>query len=114
MAKSGGTWGPGTNPTRKKGQVSKKTIVKKAIGIDNWNELSGWIETHGIKRYIEELNKLKGANYLYGMSLITDFVKPKLARTVISGEINGQYYSNGVNYDQWLTNMSRPEPDIVR
>lgn len=70
-----------------KGTLHKKTIVKQKVGIDNWNQLAGFIEGPGLKRYIEELQDMKGKDYATAFNAISEFVKPKLSRTEVLADV---------------------------
>ncbi len=78
-----GTWPKGQKPPVKKpkGAKNKRTLLRQAIGIDNWSQLQSFIETHGIKRCIQEIQKLSGKDFVNSFTQLTEFVKPKLQRT---------------------------------
>lgn len=81
------TWKKGEKPpvSKPKGSKHKRTLVKEALGIKNWKDLEGWIDNDGIKKFITEAKKLKGKNYVYALSAILEYVKPKLQRTTHEG-----------------------------
>lgn len=82
------TWKKGEKPPVKKpkGAKNKRTILKEAIGLKNWDELEKFIETNGIEKCVKELQKLSRANYVYAFLALTEYVKPKLARTEVAGD----------------------------
>lgn len=92
MAYKGGrvstTWEKGKKPPvqKPKGAISRKTKIKQALGIKNWKELEGWVDKDGIVKFVNELQKLKGKDYVYAMGVILEFVKPKLNRTALVGD----------------------------
>lgn len=81
------TWNEETAPKKQKGTLNKKTRLKKALGISNWSELQNFIETTGIKKYVDELNKLDGKDFATAFTSITEFVKPKLARSEVLADV---------------------------
>ena len=85
------------NAGRKKGSRNKKTIVKQAIGIDNWTELSGFIEGAGIKRYVQEMNKMTGKDFTTAFSSLAEFVKPKLSRAEHTSKVENINYNVDLN-----------------
>lgn len=84
-----GTWPKGQKPPYKKpkGAKSKKTLIKERLGIKNWSELQGFMEGPGIEKAIAELQKLKGKDYMIAYTSLTEFVKPKLARTEVLADL---------------------------
>ena len=82
------TWKKGEKPPvqRPKGSKNKRTILKEAIGVKNWGELLAFVEAHGIEKCVKELQKMKGRSYVYAFMALTEFVKPKLARTEHVGD----------------------------
>ncbi len=85
------------NSGRKKGSLNKKTLIAKAAGVENWNDLAGWIEGPGIKRYVEEIQKLKGIQFTQELRNIAEFVRPKLARTEHAGHVETITYNVDVS-----------------
>lgn len=88
------SWAKGSSPVKKKGQIHTKTKLAKAAGVESWADLSAWIEGPGIKRYVEELKKLKGVQFNQGMLNIAEFVKPKLSRTEVLADIKTDIHWN--------------------
>jgi hypothetical protein len=86
--KRSSTWEKGKKPPvkRPKGSKNKRTILKEAIGLKNWDQLKGFVETHGLEKCIKELSKMKAGSYVYAFLALTEFVKPKLARTEVAGD----------------------------
>lgn len=84
-----GTWPKGKKPpvSKPKGAKSKKTLLKERLGLKNWSELQLFIETKGIARAVKEMEKLKGKEYMTAFTSLTEFVKPKLARTEILADV---------------------------
>lgn len=91
------SWGPGTNPIKPKGQLTKKTKLAQAAGVESWNDLKGWIEGPGIKKYVEEVQKLKGTQFTQELRNIAEFVRPKLARTEHVGQVEQITYNVDVS-----------------
>lgn len=83
------TWPKGQKPPVKKpkGAKNKRTLLKEAIGIDNWAQLQSFIETHGIKKCVQEIQKLSGKDFVSSFTQLTEFVKPKLARTEVLADV---------------------------
>lgn len=82
---------------RKKNSLNKKTLIAKAAGVENWNDLKGWIEGPGIKRYIEELQKLNSIQFTQELRNIAEFVRPKLSRTENIGHVESITYNVDVS-----------------
>lgn len=70
---------------RTKAGKNKKTILKEAVGLKNWEGLKTYIETEGATKLIREMQKLKGRDFVIALNGLAEFVKPKLARTEVSG-----------------------------
>lgn len=89
MPRTKATWKKGEKPPvhKPKGRKNNKTILKEKLGIKNWAELQGFIETHGIEKAITELQKLKGKEFVTAFTSLTEFVKPKLARTEVLADV---------------------------
>ena len=83
------TWQPGANPIMKKGAKHKKTLVKEAIGLKNWEGFKEFVDKEGATKLIEEMKKLKGRDFVMAMQAMTEFVKPKLARQEVKTEHSG-------------------------
>lgn len=78
-------WKPGESPVKPKGMKNKKTRLKEKLGLQNWEGLVTYIETEGATKLIDEMKKLSGKDYVTAMNGLSEFVKPKLARTELSG-----------------------------
>jgi hypothetical protein len=100
------TWKKGEKPPvqRPKGSKNKRTLIKEAIGIKNWNELTSFVENNGIEKCVKELTKLKGRSYVYAFMALTEFVKPKLARTELVGDPD-----KPIQVEHDLTKLSKDE-----
>jgi hypothetical protein len=77
MSKSSTSFTKG-NKGKPKGVKHQKTLVKEALGLQNWEGLKQYIETEGSTRLMEEMKKMKGRDLLYAMRYMTEFFKPKL------------------------------------
>ncbi len=92
MAGKGGlrstSWKSGTQPVKLKGTKHKKTLLKEAVGLKNWEGLKHYIETEGAEKLVDELQKLTGRDYVIAFQSMTEFVKPKLARQEVKAEID--------------------------
>lgn len=82
------TWPKGKKPPvgRKKGSLNKKTLLKRSVGLHNWEGLKSYLETAGSTKMIREIRKLKGKDYVTAMHAMMEYVKPKLTR--IDGKLN--------------------------
>ena len=83
------SWKKGVKPPYKKprGCKHKRTILKEAIGLQNWDGLKTYIETKGATKLITELDKLKGREFIQACSSLCEYIKPKLTR--IAAEVSG-------------------------
>lgn len=82
------TWPKGQKPPvkRLKGSLGKKTLVKKAVGLENWDGLKNYLETKGSTKMIKEIQKLQGKDFVTAMHAMMEYVKPKLTR--VDGKLN--------------------------
>lgn len=88
------TWKPGENPVKKKGQRHRSTKLKEAIGLKNWEGFKAYLENEGATKLIEEMQKLKGKDFVIAFQSMTEFVKPKLARQEVKAEIDANHNVN--------------------
>jgi len=96
MAWKGGrvksTWPKGQKSpvNRPKGSKNKKTILKERLGLKGWEDLKDFIETDGADKLVKEMKKLTGKSYVMAVSMVSEYVKPKLSRVdaKIKGDIN--------------------------
>lgn len=88
MPKTSTTWGPGTNPKGKGSSKNNKTKIKEAIGLSGWEALCEYLKTAGSDKLQIEMDKLKGKDYVNAFSSLNEYVKPKLNRTTVDGELN--------------------------
>lgn len=86
--KTSGTWPKGKKPPvkRPKGSLNKKTILKRSVGLENWDGLKTFLETKGSTKLIKEIQKLNGKDYVNAVHGMMEYVKPKLTR--IDGKLN--------------------------
>jgi len=84
-----GTWKKRQKPPVKKprGCRHKRTILKEAIGLQNWEGLQKFIEENGASRLIVEMQKLRKREYVQAYVSLCEFVKPKLTR--VAAEVTG-------------------------
>lgn len=80
--KTTGTWPKGKKPPvkRPKGSKNKKTLVKEAIGLKNWDTLKAYLETDGSGKMLDAMKKMNDRDFKYAFISLMDFVKPKLTR----------------------------------
>ena len=80
--KTSTTWPKGKKPPvgRKKGTKNKRTVLKAAVGAENWDSLKNFMETKGSAKMQRELAKLKGRAYTTAFNGMMEFIKPKLQR----------------------------------
>lgn len=93
------TWPKGQRPPvqRPKGSKNKKTLLKEAAGLSSWDKFKQFIENEGVEKCIQEINKLKGNQYLIAYGSLMEFVKPKLARTELSGDLKHEVITVSVD-----------------
>lgn len=96
--KRSSAWKPGESPVMKKGTKHKKTILKEKLGLKNWNGLVKYIETEGATKLIEEVKKLRGRDFVIAINSLAEYVKPKLARTEVSGPNGGAIPISNIDY----------------
>jgi DNA-binding protein Fis len=76
--------GQSGNPSgRKKGSKNKKT--------QEWNRVKEYIRDEGAYKFITELKKLNGKDYVKSYAMILEYIEPKLARTeaTVDAKIEG-------------------------
>lgn len=85
--KTSATWPKGKKPPVKKpkGRKNNRTLVKEAIGLQNWEGLKTFLQTEGSTKMIAEIQKLKGKDYINATTALLEYVKPKLTR--VDGKI---------------------------
>jgi hypothetical protein len=90
------TWKKGEKPPvkRPKGSKNKKTLLKEALGLKSWDQLKEFVESNGIEKCILEIQKLRGAAYVYAFLSLTEYVKPKLARTEVKVDPESEVHVN--------------------
>jgi hypothetical protein len=72
--------GESGNPAGKpKGAISEKTRF--------WNELKEFMTNDGAQRYMDELQKLSGKDYINSFSQLLEYFQPKLVRSEIKAEV---------------------------
>jgi hypothetical protein len=71
----------GNTKGKPKGAVSQKTKF--------FNEMADWFTQEGAERFIEEMKKLKGQQYVMAYSNALEFFKPKLSRAEHKVELPG-------------------------
>jgi hypothetical protein len=83
MASNSTTWAKGEKPPvqKPKGSKHKRTIMKEMLGVKSWSEVQEFLETKGVIRYLEELDKMKGKDYTTAFTALAEFFRPKLARS---------------------------------
>ena len=55
-------------------------MVKERLGLTGWEKLCDYILNDGAKKYVTEMQKLKGKDFHVAYNALTEFVKPKLSR----------------------------------
>lgn len=80
------TWGPGTNPTRQKGQKSSNTKLKESLGLTNWERLSSFIQREGAEMLVDKMLQLKPKDYVTAYASLAEYIKPKLQRTTLESD----------------------------
>lgn len=86
MAKNSTSFTKHTAPKGKGAAKHIKTRIKEAIGLDSWQNLCEFVKADGAKKLKDEMNKLKGKDYVIAYTTLLEFVKPKLQRVSHDGE----------------------------
>lgn len=63
---------------------SRKGIPNKKT--EQWEKFSQYMLETGLEKFEQELDKLKGKDYIIAMTNLMEFFKPKLARTEMKHE----------------------------
>ena len=83
------TFKAGDNRPRKpKGAKDNKTILKEKVGLSTWETMGDWLLNEGLDRYKEEMEKLKGKDFIFAHNTLVEYFKPKLNRSSIEANIN--------------------------
>jgi hypothetical protein len=90
--KTSATWPKGKKPPvqKPKGAKAKKTLIKEAIGLQNWDGLVEFMEKEGATKMMKEMKKLTGKSYTMAYNAMSEYVKPKLARQEVKAELKGK------------------------
>jgi hypothetical protein len=81
------------NSGKKKGSKNKATLLREQLKISSWAELSAFMEKEGLKRFVQEMNDLKGKDFVTAYNTLLEYVKPKLTRTEHQGQIQSIQYN---------------------
>ena len=71
---------------RRKGVLNKNTQLKQGLSLNNWKELKGYIETVGISRFVADMERLEGKDFIVAFLGILPYVKPKIANIPFEDE----------------------------
>lgn len=86
------TWKKGERPPvqKPKGRKNNRTLLKEMIGIKGWEDAQNYLSTTGISKALTELETLRGKDFVNGIAMLTEFYKPKLARTetLVKADVN--------------------------
>lgn len=63
---------------RRKGVLNKNTQMKQSLSLHSWKELKDYVETHGISRFIAEMERLEGKDYIIAFLGILPYVRGKI------------------------------------
>lgn len=80
------SWQKGEAPVKQPGTKNKHTLLKESLGLSNWAKLKSFIENEGAEKMVDEMMKLKGRDFVIAMTQFTEFVKPKLQRSTVTGD----------------------------
>jgi hypothetical protein len=87
------------NSGKPKGAVSERARL--------WNELKDWIIGEGADRFREEIQKLKGRDYIKTYVEILEYFKPKLQRTEAEIDLK-------TKGPMRITYNGKPEEDLLK
>jgi len=63
---------------RRKGVLNKNTQLKQNLSLHSWKELKDYVETHGISRFIAEMERLEGKDYIIAFLGILPYIRGKV------------------------------------
>lgn len=72
----------------RKGVKQNKTKVKEAAGLDGWASLERYLLNKGAKKLVESIDQLKPKDFVIAYQALAEFVKPKLSRRELTGEVD--------------------------
>ena len=77
-------------------QKGNKLAKGRAVGSKNsktieWESIGAYIKAGGSEKYLKELSKLKGKEYMERYEKILEYFKPKLGRTEHTGKGGGDF-----------------------
>lgn len=70
-------------------KLGGRTKGAKDVKTVQWHNIGEYLLMHGSTRYLEELKKAKGQEYMERFERILEYFKPKLARRENSLDVNG-------------------------
>lgn len=86
------------NKGKPKGAINKKTLILESF--------AKTIVEGGMEKFEQELHKLSGKEFVNAYMTLFEFVKPKLARTELTGKDGDPIEAN----IKWIgTNTTKPE-----
>jgi hypothetical protein len=87
MGKTSTSFKPG-NPGKPKGAKHKTTLLKESLGLKNWDKLVSFVNNEAAEKLVDEMAKLHGKDFIYALTMVAEYVKPKLQRTTVEGNPN--------------------------
>lgn len=84
------TWAKGKKPPvgRKKGTPNKRTAIKRAIGLENWESLKKYVREEGAGKMLDQMKRMKPKEFKVAFLSLLEFVEPKLQRVDAKLKVN--------------------------
>jgi len=89
MGKTSTTYKPGQG--KPKGTKDGKTLLKEKVGLSTWETMGEWLMNEGLDRYKQEMESLRGKDFIFAHNTLVEYFKPKLNRTTLDGGLNLQH-----------------------
>ena len=92
------TWGPGSNPVKRKGQRHRSTLLKEQLGLAGWASLEDFLLTEGADVLLQKLRSIRSpVEYIKAYTALLEFVKPKMSR--VDASVNDGGFAQFMTYD---------------
>ena len=75
-----------TAPRKGKGKEIK-TKIKETVGLDGWASLERYLLNEGAAKLVDNIDQLKPKDFVIAYQALAEFVKPKLSRRELTGEV---------------------------
>lgn len=100
--------------TFNKGKLHTVKQLREAIAVNDWKQLKLYMSTLGIQRYMMELDKLEGKDYITAFMAILPFVKGKIANVDAFAEDEEEGKKKQINHTITIKDMRNGTERILQ